>query len=60
VYSLDESDDDHLLLCMQDVGDTTRPTSLEPGSRSVMRRRISSSSRSRPTKLARRSLMKPL
>jgi fructosamine-3-kinase len=29
-YALDESDDDHLLVCMQDVGDTTRPTSLEP------------------------------
>jgi aminoglycoside/choline kinase family phosphotransferase len=29
-YSLDEGDADHVLLCMQDVGDTTRPTSLEP------------------------------
>jgi len=29
-YALDESDTDHILLCMQDVGDTTRPTSLEP------------------------------
>ena len=27
---LDESGDDHVLMCMQDVGDTTRPTSLEP------------------------------
>jgi hypothetical protein len=30
VYALDETDDDHLLVCMQDVGDTRRPTSLEP------------------------------
>ena len=30
VHTLDESDDDHLLVCMQDVGATTRPTSLEP------------------------------
>jgi hypothetical protein len=30
VSTLDESDDDHLLVCMQDVGDTRRPTSLEP------------------------------
>src|SRR5262245_371028 len=29
-YALDQSDGDHLLVCMQDVGDTTRPTSLEP------------------------------
>ena len=29
-YALDESDGDHLLVCMQDVGTTTRPTSLEP------------------------------
>jgi hypothetical protein len=29
-YALDESEGDHLLVCMQDVGDTTRPTSLEP------------------------------
>jgi aminoglycoside phosphotransferase (APT) family kinase protein len=30
VHTLDESDADHVLLCMQDVGGTTRPTSLEP------------------------------
>ena len=29
-YALDASNDDHLLVCMQDVGDTSRPTSLEP------------------------------
>jgi fructosamine-3-kinase len=29
-YALDEREGDHLLLCMQDVGDITRPTSLEP------------------------------
>jgi GNAT superfamily N-acetyltransferase len=29
-YALDEREGDHLLVCMQDVGDTTRPTSLEP------------------------------
>jgi aminoglycoside phosphotransferase (APT) family kinase protein len=28
-YALDESGGDHLLVCMQDVGDTRRPTSLE-------------------------------
>jgi aminoglycoside/choline kinase family phosphotransferase len=29
-YAFDQSDSDQLLACMQDVGDTTRPTSLEP------------------------------
>jgi aminoglycoside phosphotransferase (APT) family kinase protein len=29
-YALDEPEGDHLLLCMQDVGDVTRPTSLDP------------------------------
>jgi Ser/Thr protein kinase RdoA (MazF antagonist) len=29
-YALDQSDGDQLLACMQDVGDTSRPTSLEP------------------------------
>jgi Ser/Thr protein kinase RdoA (MazF antagonist) len=29
-HALDECEGDHLLVCMQDVGDTTRPTSLEP------------------------------
>lgn len=29
-YALDERAGEHLLVCMQDVGDTTRPTSLEP------------------------------
>jgi|GEM_PF-833767 len=29
-YSLDESDGDQLLVCMQHIGDTRRPTSLEP------------------------------
>src|SRR5262245_44388762 len=28
--TLDQSEGNHLLVCMQDVGDTTRPTSLEP------------------------------
>jgi aminoglycoside phosphotransferase (APT) family kinase protein len=29
-YALDQRKGDHLLVCMQDVGDITRPTSLEP------------------------------
>jgi aminoglycoside phosphotransferase (APT) family kinase protein len=29
-YALDQGGDDRLLVCMQDVGDTRRPTSLEP------------------------------
>jgi fructosamine-3-kinase len=29
-HTLDEGSSDRILICMQDVGDTTRPTSLEP------------------------------